>query len=183
MEINGKILIASDIHGRTLKVEYLLDAIERENPDHIIILGDFLYNGPRNGVPNDYEPMVVAKMLNPFKDKIIGIEGNCDSRIDHMILKFPIHPILEMTINGKKCLLIHGDDASLSWIKKSDIDICLFGHTHYHQYNQSGSLAFINPGSIGFPKDKTPGTYAIWDNGTISFYEIEEGKLLQSHNL
>lgn len=51
-----KCLIASDIHGSAYWAERLCDAIESEQPDRIVLLGDLLYHGPRNDLPRDYAP-------------------------------------------------------------------------------------------------------------------------------
>ena len=67
-----KALIASDIHGRLAAAKKLERAIERCKPNAIILLGDYLYNGPRNGVPQDYDPMAVCQILNRFASKVIG---------------------------------------------------------------------------------------------------------------
>ena len=50
-----KILIASDIHGSAKYCEQLLEAFHRENPDRLLLLGDLLYHGPRNALPDDYD--------------------------------------------------------------------------------------------------------------------------------
>ena len=81
----SKALVFSDLHGRTKACAALLKAIERERPGLVIGLGDFLYNGPRNGVPGDYEPMECAKMLNGIGERKLFVRGNCDSRVDEMV--------------------------------------------------------------------------------------------------
>ena len=43
-----KLLIASDIHGSARCCGKLMEAVEREAPDQILLLGDLLYHGPRN---------------------------------------------------------------------------------------------------------------------------------------
>ena len=48
----SKALVFSDLHGRTKACAALLKAIERERPDLVIGLGDFLYNG--RGATYDY---------------------------------------------------------------------------------------------------------------------------------
>ena len=45
-----KYLIASDIHGSAYWAERLAAAIESEQPDRIVLLGDLLYHGPRAGL-------------------------------------------------------------------------------------------------------------------------------------
>ena len=59
-----KLLIASDIHGSLYYSNELKKAIDNENPDKIILLGDLLYHGPRNNLPCDYQPKEVINFLH-----------------------------------------------------------------------------------------------------------------------
>jgi predicted phosphodiesterase len=47
-----RVLVVSDIHGRLLRAKRLLEIVKDYDPQKIIFLGDYLYNGPRNGVPD-----------------------------------------------------------------------------------------------------------------------------------
>ena len=85
-----KYLIASDIHGSSFYCEKLLKSFQAEKADKIILLGDILYHGPRNDLPKDYAPKKVIELLNPLKEKIICVRGNCDTEVDQMVLDFPI---------------------------------------------------------------------------------------------
>ena len=49
-----KLLIASDLHGSASYARQLLDAFQRENADRLLLLGDLLYHGPRNDLPEGY---------------------------------------------------------------------------------------------------------------------------------
>ena len=49
-----KIIIASDIHGSLKYTKKLSELIEKNNPDKIILLGDLLYIGARNALPDEY---------------------------------------------------------------------------------------------------------------------------------
>lgn len=60
-----KFLIASDIHGSATWCRKFIDAIHAEKPDKIILLGDILYHGPRNALPDGYDPKEVIALLNP----------------------------------------------------------------------------------------------------------------------
>ena len=84
-----KILIASDIHGSALYCEKLLGATERENADKILLLGDLLYHGPRNDLPEGYAPKKVIEMLSAASEKITCVRGNCEAEVDQMVLPFP----------------------------------------------------------------------------------------------
>ena len=85
-----KYLIASDIHGSAYWTERLCTAIESEQPDRIVLLGDLLYHGPRNDLPRDYAPKRVIPLLNALADRIIAVRGNCDAEVDQMVLDFPV---------------------------------------------------------------------------------------------
>ena len=51
-----KLMIASDIHGSAYYCGQMLDAYRREGADRLLILGDILYHGPRNDLPEEYAP-------------------------------------------------------------------------------------------------------------------------------
>lgn len=86
-----KCLIASDIHGSAYWAKYLAKAIEQQQPDKIVLLGDLLYHGPRNDLPKEYDPKQVITLLNKFSKtgKVLAVRGNCDAEVDQMVLDFP----------------------------------------------------------------------------------------------
>ena len=88
-----KYLIASDIHGSAYWAERLVAAIESEQPDRIVLLGDLLYHGPRNDLPRDYNPKEVTAILNGMKrdgtlaalyEKWLGAKPGPDSSTVHV---------------------------------------------------------------------------------------------------
>ena len=68
-----KLMIASDLHGSAYYTRKLLEAYEKEAPGKLILLGDILYHGPRNDLPEGYAPKEVIAMLNPLADKLLVI--------------------------------------------------------------------------------------------------------------
>ena len=102
-----KYLIISDIHGSSKYLKLVLDKVK--NFDNLIILGDILYHGPRNNLPDEYNPKEVIKILNSISDKIIAVRGNCDAKVDLMVLDFEIEDHLFIKLNDKKFFLTHGD--------------------------------------------------------------------------
>ena len=50
-----KLMIASDVHGSAHFGRLLLDALDRERADRLLLLGDLLYHGPRNDLPQALE--------------------------------------------------------------------------------------------------------------------------------
>ena len=71
-----KIMIASDIHGSARYCREMLEAFDREAADKLLLLGDILYHGPRNDLPEAYAPKTVIELLNDRKDKILCVRGN-----------------------------------------------------------------------------------------------------------
>ena len=49
-----KILFASDLHGSASAAEKVLERLEKEGADRFFLLGDLLYHGPRNDLPDRY---------------------------------------------------------------------------------------------------------------------------------
>ena len=85
-----KLMIASDIHGSAYWCKKMLEAFEQNGAERLILLGDILYHGPRNDLPKEYAPKQVIAMLNPLKDKLLCVRGNCDTEVDQMVLDFPV---------------------------------------------------------------------------------------------
>ena len=82
-------LVLSDIHGGSAELERALNYFDQYQCDYIVLLGDLLNHGPRNRVPDSYQPPKVAEMLNAYSTKIISVRGNCDSEVDSMMFNFP----------------------------------------------------------------------------------------------
>ena len=78
-------IIASDIHGSAHWCERLLTRFEELHADRLILLGDILYHGPRNDLPDGYAPKQVIAMLDPLADRIICVRGNCEAEVDQMV--------------------------------------------------------------------------------------------------
>ncbi len=171
-----KCLIASDLHGSFYYVSKLEKIIERERPDKIILLGDLLYHGPRNRLPEEYDTMRVIDILNKYKDSIVAVRGNCDAEVDQMVLEFPImddYRLLEL--DGLKLCLTHGHINDR--VPYQDA-ILLQGHTHVYSLTPN----FINPGSISIPKQNPEHTYILYENRNFKLFDLE-GKLLEELSL
>ena len=103
------IFTISDIHGSYHHLEKALLAFERERADLLLILGDELYHGPRNPLPDGYNPKLAAETLNKYRDKIIAVRGNCDSEVDQMVLEYPIGSDLSTILwEGRRIIATHG---------------------------------------------------------------------------
>lgn len=174
-----KFFICSDIHGSAFFCEKVLDAFKKSGAQKLIILGDILYHGPRNDLPLEYNPKAVIEMLNPLKDKILCVRGNCDTEVDQMVLKFPVLADYGFIQFGEKSIyLTHGHH--IDEIPFSDNDIVLAGHTHIPKAEQQGNYFYINPGSVSIPKENSPHSYIILENNVFSFYNLETNEIYKT---
>ena len=110
-----KYFVMSDLHGSAYYTRKLLDIYKGGEYEKLLLLGDLLYHGPRNDLPKDYAPKEVLAMLNPLKDEILAVRGNCDAEVDQMVLDFPImadYALLDL--GGRSIFLSHGHVYNLS---------------------------------------------------------------------
>lgn len=180
-----KYLIASDIHGSAYWTERLCSAIESEQPDRIVLLGDLLYHGPRNDLPRDYAPKRVIPLLNALADRIIAVRGNCDAEVDQMVLDFPVMADYAMLFDegGRELFLTHGHVFGAGMHNSVDHAPALpegsalvYGHTHIKVNEASEAhpgLWLFNPGSVSIPKDGTH-SYGIYEGGAFRHVVMEE---------
>ena len=85
-----KILFFSDVHGSPESLRLLFRHAEERKPDLFVLLGDVLYHGPRNPLRADYAPQEVVRLLNPLRDRMLAVRGNCDAEVDQLLLEFPM---------------------------------------------------------------------------------------------
>lgn len=173
-----KLMIASDIHGSAFYTEKLTSAFKKENAKRLVLLGDILYHGPRNDLPEGYDPKETARLLNEIKDKILCVRGNCDSEVDQMMLEFPIMADYAFFYLGEKAVyLTHGhkynDDLALPI---SEGDILLSGHTHVPGCSEKNGIIYMNPGSVSIPKEMSPSGYMIFDNDKAYWKSFSDGE-------
>lgn len=182
-----KFLIASDIHGSAYWAERLMSAIEEEQPDRVILLGDLLYHGPRNDLPRDYAPKRVILLLNDLakSGRVIAVRGNCEAEVDQMVLEFPCmsDSALVMDSDGRELFCTHGHVFGAGMHNSVDNapalpagSVLVYGHTHIKVNEESQKhpgLWLFNPGSVSIPKDGTH-SYGIYEDGSFRHVVLEE---------
>ena len=170
-----KFMIASDIHGSAHFCRLLIDAYNRENADRLIILGDILYHGPRNDLPEEYAPKKVIEMLNAIKDELLCVRGNCDTEVDQMVLEFPIMGEYMIIPVGKNIIYAtHGhirNKNNMPPLKKGDV--LLHGHTHIPTLDEENGIYIINTGSVSIPKNCSQNGYMIFENNTFTLKNLD----------
>lgn len=179
-----KLFIASDIHGSELYCRKMIDSYKSETADKILLLGDILYHGPRNELPEQYNPKAVIELLNKCKNDILCVRGNCDTEVDQMVLDFPIladYSILY--IDGITIFATHGhlfNEDSLPPLKAGDI--LLHGHTHIPICKNIGTYTYMNPGSVSIPKENSYNGYMVLENKTFLWKDFD-GNIKQTYSI
>lgn len=167
-----KWMIASDIHGSADYCEQLMAAFRREGADRLLLLGDLLYHGPRNGLPKDYDPQAVAQMLNGLKRQILCVRGNCDAEVDQLLLEIPIMAENALLMAQDRLIYAtHGHKFNLDALPPLQPgDILLHGHTHVPAWQPFGEgNLYLNPGSVSLPKEGTPHGCLLLEGGQFTW--------------
>ena len=180
-----KLMIASDIHGSAYYCKQLLEAYRKEGAEKLILLGDVLYHGPRNDLPRDYAPKEVIAMLNAIKEELLCVRGNCDTVVVQMVLEFPV--LAEYAIlfeKGRMIYATHGhvyNEGKLPPLQKGDI--LLHGHTHVPKCTEHQTYCYLNPGSVSIPKENSPHSYMLLENGSFEWKSLDDGGVYMEYHI
>lgn len=174
-----KFLIASDIHGSAKYCKMLLSAFQNEKADKMLILGDILYHGPRNDLPENYAPKEIIAMLNPLKDKLLCVRGNCDTEVDQMVLDFPIlADYAVIPIKNRLLYATHGHKFNPQTPPPlSKGDILINGHTHVPKCENMGDFVYMNCGSVSIPKENSAHSYMVLEDGKFLWKNLLTGEV------
>lgn len=145
-----KLLILSDSHGY---IPFMSDAIQREQPDYVIHLGDHA---------RDVEPLRRTFPMVP----IVSVCGNCDYGA------FDVQEQRLVEYGGVRILMCHGHRYGVKSgllryymaARENAVDVALFGHTHCAYCEEKDGLWLLNPGSCGYGRP------------TCGIIEIQNGK-------
>ena len=153
-----KWMIASDIHGSAAYLEKLLEAYKQEKADRMLLLGDLLYHGPRNDLPEGYQPKRVIE-------------------VDQMVLEFPVMAEYAILTAGTRMIFAtHGhvfNEKNLPPLHKGDI--LLHGHTHVPKCVAHENYIYMNPGSVSIPKENSYHGYMTWEGSDFVWKDLEGG--------
>ena len=151
-----KWMIASDLHGSAEYCRKMIEAFAREGADRLLLLGDLLYHGPRNDLPEGYAPKEVIPLLNGLKQKICCVRGNCEAEVDQMVLEFPVM--------ADYCILPLGDRLLYA----------THGHTHVPAWTAFGAgNLYLNPGSLSIPKENSPHGYMTLEGSRFQWKTLD----------
>ena len=167
-----------------------MERVYAEGADTLLLLGDILYHGPRNPLPERYAPQEVAECLNAFAPHIVAVQGNCDAEVDQWLLNFPLMNLSQQIIdeeNGVTIFATHGHRDRMNPAHPEELlplpEKCVFasGHVHLKVLEEHDGVVFANPGSAALPKDDGPG-YVIYEHSCVTLKTLD-GKEISHINL
>ncbi len=176
-----KLFIASDIHGSAHWCQIMVDAYRNSGAERLVLLGDILYHGPRNDLPQGYAPKAVIDMLNPLAAEIIAVRGNCEAEVDGMVLNFPV--CADYGLIADSCatiVLSHGHRTDPKMAKET---VYLTGHTHVPLWEKLDTCRHGNPGSVSIPKEGSAHSVMLYENGVFQWMDLETGNVYREVKL
>ena len=151
-----KLMIASDIHGSAKWCAKMIEAWRAERPDRLVLLGDLLYHGPRNDLPEDYAPKKVIAMLNAIAPALLCVRGNCEAEVDQMVLDFPVMAdYAALFVDGHILYATHGHiygEDNPPPLQPGDFLLC--GHTHVPGCHRHEDLHLPQPRLRVHPQER-----------------------------
>ncbi len=165
-----RLLMASDLHGSLESLRFLLTRAHALRPDLLVLLGDLVYHGPRNPLPQGYNtPTVLKEMadLNALPCPITAVRGNCDAEVDLTLLPFPV----------AENAWIDAERPPLPGMPQGAV--ILRGHTHVPRGESLDGLHFWNPGSLSLPKGGSPRSYGLYEEGVFRVLDMQDREILR----
>lgn len=176
-----KLMFASDLHGSALYTEKMIALYKAEWADKLILLGDLLYHGPRNDLPEGHDAKRTTALLNSIKTQVLCVRGNCDAEVDQMVLEFPIMAdYIALWLCGRMVFVTHGhlfNEETLPNFNKGDV--LIHGHTHLRAAADRGDYFFLNPGSLALPKGDGVHSYMVYEDGVFQTKDVD-GNVLET---
>ena len=158
-------LVFSDLHGSKRGLAMLDLAIREHKPDVVLCLGDTLYGA------YDGDAGKVSAYLSALTTTILGVRGNCDYYYDEQALGFALPEEQTLYFAGHRLYLRHAP----FWKDFNPGDVAIYGHTHVKELHKNQGTVFLNPGSIGKPRDGSPSYALIREDGI----ELRHGETLE----
>lgn len=184
-----RLVIFSDIHGNAEALKGLLDQEPQRDNTCFIFCGDvagYYYNtvecvdmlrqidrliAVRGNHDQYYIDSFTDTKLTDSLVKKYGLSYRIkDSEVFEFLKTLPLQK--NAVLGGKKIRIQHGTpydlmegrlypDSGINTEEKDAIFIC--GHTHYQMYKNEDSNIWINPGSLGQPRDGNGFSYCVFD--------------------
>jgi len=176
-----KVAVLSDIHGNYPALQAVLDDADRKRADAIYCLGDLVgYYCLFNEVISEMRKRRIPVIMGNHDYALLYREGVIErSKTATAILRRQLLEItpsnldflrscpmsMEFSVSGKRFFCVHGGlgDFTDEYIKEVNeayfrmhdfrSDVLVSGHTHIPGIKRAGEKLYMNPGSVGQPRD------------------------------
>ncbi len=181
-EKSMRLFIASDLHGSPEAADFVRRRCRELAPDLCVLLGDYLYHGPRNPLPGGYAPQQTVSALAAIETPVLAVRGNCDAEVDLMLLPFAVEDSAAIAADGLRIVAQHGHRLPafppVPGVRAGDV--VLSGHTHIPRGETIDGVHFWNPGSTTLPKGGFPPSYGLFEDGVFRVFSLD-GRLVLEH--
>ena len=180
-----RILIASDLHGSLSSLHFLVQKAKELLLDMLVLLGDLVYHGPRNPLPDAYDTLSILHDFAELKalgTSFTAVKGNCDAEVDICHLPFPVTESAWIHCDGLHILASHGHRLPERPPLPDHLPqgtIILRGHTHIPRGETLQGFHFWNPGSLSLPKGGSKRSYGLYEQGTFQVWTMDGCKVLE----
>lgn len=187
-----KIAVISDIHSNYEALSSVINHIEKQDIDHIFCCGDLIgYNSRPNEVIEYLREKSIESVRGNHDEALFERPSNfnltakkCLDVNKSLLTEQNLQYLRELDykkeheLKGKTILQVHGspNDPIHAYIYRESVDkkfieeqgttqdIVLMGQTHQPYVKKVGNILFVNPGSVGQPRDGDPrASYAVVD--------------------
>ncbi len=136
-----RILLISDSHGNATEIDELFEKIS--SFDYVFFLGDGI------------EDVRLYQYAYPSKVEIV--KGNCDYYYSDYptLVVTTVEQITFLLTHGHCYHVKYGLDLLREEAERKNARVVCFGHTHQALDKEIDGIRFINPGSIGYGKEKS----------------------------
>lgn len=169
---NKRFIFCGDICGYYYDAEECIRLLERI-PDLITVRGNHDQYYLEAYDNNDMTERLVQKYGSSYRSK--------NENIYSYIEKMPVS--MDIEIRGREVYIQHGSnldpiegrvypDAKLDNLRNDAVYIA--GHTHYQMFKRVNNTLWINPGSLGQPRDGKGFVYCVMDeNFNVVYHRID----------
>ena len=99
-----------------------------------------------------------------------------------LISNFDFIKDVVLDVNGKSILLTHGHVYNKDSKPKTKFDVVIYGHFHTGFIENIDGTIYANAGSLSLPKNDTPSSYILIENGKLILKNID-GTVITFANL
>lgn len=182
-----RLAVFSDVHGNIRNWKRFLELLPDLGVDEVACCGDL--------TGSEKNTLEIMEELDARHCSLWVLGNNDGYYLENFCWAAPhlaprlraLRPFLEAEREGLRLQIMHGSPANhlhgrlyqedlASYAYTGGADIVLTGHTHCRMAGFAGNTLFLNPGSLGQPRDGNPPGFALLDlaQRAVEFVRIDQ---------